>query len=391
MLRDNQVQRPMNWVFPVLLAMYEMAQYLANDAYLPALPGIAGDLGAPRPWVQWTLTAWFLGSFSMQLFLGPVTDRFGRRPALLWGGLIFLVSTLGCAVAHTIEGLLFFRLIQGATVSSMVVSGYATIHELLEQKQAIHVLAIMGSITILAPAFGPLLGAFILQFGSWRWIFGILAIWGMAVLVGLFFKMPETKSPSRENISLNQILGQYREILFNKSFMRMMFKVQCFFATLIVWIAAGSFLLIDHFRETELDFALTQALIFGGFILGSRSVKPVMQRLSLKTVIQVATVMSCLGGVYALLAGVLWPEALWNFIVAMVFLAFAAGLGFPVLSRCAIEASDQPMGSKVAMSSFLLGLSGAVVSVLVGFVYQGSIFSLAWIVCLFSLLPLLFI
>src|SRR3990167_5046784 len=117
-------------LFPVLLALYEICTYLSNDAYLPALPHIAHDLFTSNHLVQLTLTTWFMGSASMQLFLGPIADRIGRRPVLLLGGLVFIAVTTGCAITNNIYTMLVLRFIQGATITSMIVAGYATIHEL---------------------------------------------------------------------------------------------------------------------------------------------------------------------------------------------------------------------------------------------------------------------
>lgn len=113
-------------IFPLLLVLYEISMYLSNDAYLPALPHIVHDLSTSNHLVQLTLTAWFLGSASMQLFLGPLADKIGRRPVLLFGGLIYILSTIGCAITNDINTLLVLRFIQGASITSMIIAGYAT-------------------------------------------------------------------------------------------------------------------------------------------------------------------------------------------------------------------------------------------------------------------------
>ena len=164
MLHDRTNSTKATLVFPLLLALYEIATYLSNDAYLPALPHIARDLNTSHHLIQLTLTTWFMGSASMQLFLGPVCDRIGRRPVLLFGGIVFITSTVGCALTQDVYLLLILRFIQGSTITSMVVAGYATIHDLFNREQAIHTLAVMNSITVLAPSFGPLFGAIILHF-----------------------------------------------------------------------------------------------------------------------------------------------------------------------------------------------------------------------------------
>src|ERR1700722_16800377 len=86
-------------LFPFILVFYEVTNYLANDMYLPALPHMTIDLRTTAQMAQQTLTTWFLGTASLQLFLGPLSDRLGRRPILFGGGLVFIISTLICALA----------------------------------------------------------------------------------------------------------------------------------------------------------------------------------------------------------------------------------------------------------------------------------------------------
>ncbi len=375
-------------VFPLLLASYEIATYLSNDAYLPALPYIAASLHTSANFVQLTLTIWFLGAALMQLVTGPITDRLGRRPVLLIGGLVFIVVTLGCALSHNIYMLLVCRFIQGAMIATMYIPGYATIHELFEQKQAIHILAIMSSITILAPALGPLLGAGVLYFVSWHWIFGILAIWAAIAIIGLFFAMPETKSSIDEKIQFKTILKQYKNIITNKKFMLLGLTGQCFFAAMIAWIAAGPFLLINRFHLSTLDFGLIQAVVFICFIIATRFIKQLMKTLELQSIIKIGMIFFVIGGIYALCTALGWPTLLLNIVIAMMLIGAGSGFAFPILSRLAIESSSEPMGSRVAVSSFLMGLSSTLATVLVSRVYNGTLFSLAIILFILSIIPL---
>ncbi|MFN7097907.1 MAG: MFS transporter, partial [Gammaproteobacteria bacterium] len=142
-------------IFPILLALYEVVTYLSNDMYLPALPQLANDLHTTNALAQLSLTTWFLGAASMQLILGPISDRYGRKPVLLIGGIFFVIATLICAMTPDMTTMLIARFFQGCAVCSVTVAGYATIHELYDQKAAMKALALMGSITVLAPAFGP--------------------------------------------------------------------------------------------------------------------------------------------------------------------------------------------------------------------------------------------
>lgn len=377
-------------LFPLLLALYEAGIYLSNDAYLPALPYISHDLNASHYLIQLTLTAWFMGSASMQLILGPISDHIGRRPVLLFGGLIFVLLTIACSLANNIYLLLILRIFQGATIASMVVAGYATIHEIFDRNQAIHTLALMNSIVILAPAFGPLFGAVILYFTNWRWIFGSLAIWAGIALCTLYFNMPETKKNNNpQKIRLKNILIQYKNILLNKFFILPAMTSQLLFAALIAWITAGPFLVINQFHLKPLTFAILQAIIFSSFIIGTRSVKILMNICQPKTIIKSGILLSFCGGSYALLSSLIWPTILSNMIIAMVLLACGTGLALPVLSRLAIEASDEPMGSRVAIWSSLMSGTGMFGSAIISSMYNERLYSLGLAFFIFSAISLM--
>lgn len=372
-------------IFPILLALYEVVTYLSNDAYLPGLPQIARDLHTTLHLAQLTVTVIFMGSASMQMILGPIADRVGRRPVLLVGGLVFILSTLGCSLTNNIYHLLVFRFIQGATVTSLVIAGYSTIHDLYEQKQAIHLLAIMGSITLLAPAFGPLVGSMIMYFSSWRWVFGCLAIAGVFVITGLFFKMPETVKGNTEKPGLKRIFTQYKNILMNKSFILFSLLPLFLFSALIAWIVTGPFLLIDVFHFEPHAFGIAQAFVFGGLILGLRMVKKMMEKYPLKKIILIGGTTALIGGMYGFLTSLLFPNIVWNIIIAMMIISIGAGLVFPIANRLSVESSTEPMGSRMAVSSFLTSVFGMLGSGVVSGFYNGKLLSLGIITIIFCL------
>jgi DHA1 family multidrug/chloramphenicol efflux transport protein-like MFS transporter len=372
------------------LALYEVAIYLSNDAYLPALPAIAGELFISNYLAEFTITAWFLGSASTQLLLGPVADALGRRPVLLWGGIVFFLSSLGCAFTDNIYLLLLCRFIQGASVPSMMVAGYASIHEIFSREKAVHILALMMNIMILAPAFGPLLGAVILYCTTWRWVFVILAIWALILIVLLYFIMPETvkadESKKKSGINLAQIIMQYKNILLNKTFISYGIAYQAIFAALITWITIGAFLTVDDFGMTPIYFGIFQALIFGAFIISTNVVRGLTKRFTYQNIVKMGLTISFIGGCYALAASVFAPTFLANLIIGLVLVASGAGLAFPILGRFAIESSEEPMGSRVAIWSALVSASAVLGSVLISFVYNGTLLSFAVLLFVLTLL-----
>ena len=373
-------------IFPYLLVFYEITNYLANDMYLPALPSIAKDLNISANYAQMTLTAWFLGAASMQLIFGPISDRIGRRPVLLGGGLLFIIATLVCSFTSNINVLLVARFLQGCAVCTIGTAGYSSIHECFDQRKAIHILAIMGSITVLAPAFGPLAGSLVLQWFSWRWIFGILAIWAMTGWFFLWLWMPESNPIDQQHpLDWRLIYQNYVSILLNSRFV-FNTLIFCFtFLGMIAWIAAGPFLVIDKFKSSTLIFGVFQAMIFGSLIIGSQTVKYLLDKIGVNKIINLGLTLSLIGSVIALVSATLFPQFIWGLVISLMIFTFGSSLAFSPSHRIAIEACAEPMGARMAIFSSLMSLFGFIGGLLVSITYSGTLLWIASLLCIVSL------
>ncbi len=262
------------FIYPLLLVFYEMAAYLSNDIYLPALPSIMNDLKISSSMAQTTLMIWFIGSTSLQLILGPISESFGRRPVLLYSGILFVVASVFCAMAENIMMMNIARFFQGMVVCAVIVAGYASIHELYESKQAVKTLAWMGGVAILAPALGPLFGGILLLFGSWRWLFIILAIWGAILILMLKRWMPESLPPEkRSKFNLSKVFRDYRQIIGNQQFVINMGTFCLLFAGAIVWMAIGPLLVIRDFHLTPVWYGIIQIFVLGSYIGGTVAIR----------------------------------------------------------------------------------------------------------------------
>lgn len=373
-------------IFPILLACYEMVTYLSNDMYLPALPQMAHDLSVSNELTQLSLTTWFLGAASMQLFLGPMSDRFGRRPILLLGGLIFTLATIVCATTSDITVLLIARLLQGCAVCSVTVAGYAAVHEIYDQKEAIRIFAIMSSITLLGPAFGPMAGGLVLYFAHWRDIFWLLAGLAIILIAFLYRRMPESLAiEQRHPIHFSKIYQNYKEIITNKNFMLNILSLCSFFTVLISWITTAPFIVIDMFHYSPFLFGVFQVFVFGSFIIGGRFVKLGIDYIGVKNLIRVSLFICVAASILSILSASIFADQFIYFVIALMIFAFGAGLSFSPLQRLAIESSTTPMGSRTAILSSMMSLSGTLGSLLASYFYSGTTFSLALIVLIATL------
>lgn len=377
-------------VFPALLISYEMATYLSNDMYLPALPQLMADLNLSQSVAQLTLTSWFFGSASMQLILGPLSDKVGRRPILLGGGILFILSSIVCALAQDITTLIVARFIQGTSVCSVIVAGYASIHELFDDKQAMKTLAWMGSVTILAPAFGPLLGAVILVgiFHSWRLIFWILSGTAALSLFLLYHYMPESHPlEKREPVIVKKLLENYFNILITPGFIVPLMMYCFLFGGIMAWLAAGPFLVNTTFKQSVIMFGVYQAVIFMGFIIGTRITRRLLNKFTPKRIIHDGLLCACIGGVGGLLWSYLYPENLYGLIIGLTLFSLGSGICMAPLNRVSIASCEAyPMGTRVALFSCIMSLFGALGSVLASVFYTAGALSLAILIAALSLL-----
>ncbi len=368
-------------IFPFLLVTFEIATYLSSDMYLPALPTVMRDFAISPALAQWTLMSWFLGAISVQLILGPFADRFGRKKILCLGGIIFIIATLGCAIAPTIDFLIIARFIQGSGICFVSVPGYASIHESFEQREAIKLLALMGSISVLAPAFGPLLGSLILLTLSWRWIFVFLSIWSCIAVALLILKMPETLPiAERQPLKLKLVMDRYRQILKNSYFLRLVIVYGAILCGFITWIAAGPFLVIDRFQHSPVQLGIYQSFIFLSYIIANYLVKKLIHKVAPKKLIQFGLSVSFIISLAAVAITYEFPNFLWGMIITYIFYAFGSGFAFAPLNRLAIESSDAPMGAKMAIFSTLMSSFATLGSSMVGVFYNGTTLSIAIII-----------
>jgi len=361
-------------IFPLLLVFYEITNYLANDMYLPALPQIMIDLNASVHATQQTLTVFFLGTASLQLFLGPLSDRFGRRPILFVGGIVFLLSTLFCLLSTNIYALIVARFFQGAAICSIVTAGYSAIHELYEHTRAIQILAIMASVTVLAPAFGPLLGSAVLHWLSWRWIFGLLFVWALIALLMLWFWMPESNPKEKQHpLDWKNIFYNYRIVLQNGTFMRNTL-IWCFtFLGMIAWIAGGPFLVISKLHFSTWIFGICQVMIFGSLILGAQFVNRRIKKTGADKLIRLGLIITLLSGILAFSITFFFPHFLFGLIISLMVFTFGAEVTFSPSHRVAIEACHAPMGTRMAIFSTLMSLFGFIGGLLVSVTYTATL------------------
>ncbi|MBP9722688.1 MAG: multidrug effflux MFS transporter [Gammaproteobacteria bacterium] len=371
-------------VFPYILIFLEIVVFLSTDMYLPALPSMVNELNITQDEAQYTLTVWFIGSISMQLILGPLSERYGRRLILLLGVGLFIITSFICSVTNNIQIFYIARFFQGTTVCAVLVTGYATIHELYAGKKVVQILAIISSITILAPALGPFAGALLLSYSNWHTIFGLLTVLAILGFVAVYIGMPENSyiksdiSSSDDKNFFSQTLEHYMAIFRNKNFMKLSiiecFVIICFF----IWIVESPFIVINTYGKSEIYFGLMQLCVFSGFIAGSQTTKFFVTKIEAKKL--------CDFGLAITVSSVILFVVLSSFdfniiliITTMIGISYGASMLSGLLNRLVIESSKEPMAQRVAVFSTFISLSAILGSYLVTLINDRTFDNIAYL------------
>lgn len=334
------------FLFATVFILYELCGYLSNDMFVPAMLSMSRDFSVSLDLVQLSIGAWLIGNGVAQLILGPLCDRFGRKYVLLWGGGIYALTLIGCSLSLSINEFLFYRFVQGMSVASLLVAGYATIHENFGDREATTILGFTGSIAFLAPMLGPLLGALILEAFSWRGIFAVLCTPTVALLTTLAFIMPQKHRPSRRQ-NLWDSFADYAKLLFERAYVFLTIAYGCQLGCLMLWITSSPYLLMKTHGLSEQAYSLWQVPVFIILALGALISRVASNKLSLIIIALWGQCLMVVGALTFMLAAYLNASA-GMLVLALLPLSAGYGVMSSPLVRSAMRASTLDLGLIIA-------------------------------------------
>lgn len=369
--------RPRSRSFLVLLAAIAALGGLAIDMYLPALPTIGAQFGAAPGRMQLTMTVYLLGAAGGQLFIGPMSDRLGRRPVLIGGFLLFALGCVGAALAASVEMLIAWRLLQalGAGVGGVV--GMAIVRDSYPVDGAARAMAHLGTIIGLSPALAPFIGGALLDRFGWPSIFLVLAGAGLALAAAVAFGLGESRPQGSGPATLrDQLLHSYATLLRDRRFMAYTLCVACAFAGLFTFIAGSSYAIIGHWGVPPTRFGYVFAVLPIGFVIGSQLSAALGRRLPVTTVLTIGVVLCCLSG-FALLALYLLDGGLVAFILPVAFYIVGIGVVVPQGIACTLAGHPRIAGAASALLGFVQLAVSAGVAALAAMLSDGTPLAMA--------------
>jgi DHA1 family bicyclomycin/chloramphenicol resistance-like MFS transporter len=230
---------------------------LTMDMYLPALPKIAEDLSVSSSVVQLTLTGTLAGLALGQLIVGPLSDSVGRRRPLMAGIVVHMLASVLCLLSPNIAVLGAARGLQGMGAAAAMVVAIAVVGDLFAESVAATVLSRLMLVLGVAPVLAPSLGAAVLLYASWRWVFAVLVLLGGALLLLAALALPETLPPARRRpLRVGGIAATYVELLRDAKFVILVLVAALSMSGLFAYIAGASFVLQGRFGLDQQLFAL---------------------------------------------------------------------------------------------------------------------------------------
>jgi MFS transporter, DHA1 family, multidrug resistance protein len=336
----------------ILIILGALAAFapLSIDMYLPSMPQLEVVFHASSGQVQWSLAAFFLGFAVGQTTYGPFTDRFGRKAPLYFGMSLYVLSSLGCALAPSIWLLSFFRLTQAFGACSGAVISRAVVRDLFPPEQTRRVFATLLLVNGLAPMIAPLIGSYLLLWFGWRSIFFALGTGGLLCLLGVRLRMPETLA-APQPLSLGHTFSTYKGLLSDRLFLGAALAVGFSTMGLFAYIAGAPFVLMNLYHLLPQSFGWIFSLNAFGVIIGSQTTGRLLHGVSPEKTMLGAAVVQLACGVALVAVSVTGTGGL--FAICLPLFAYLTCVGFVFPSAVALALGHH--GRVAGMASALLG------------------------------------
>ena len=360
-----------------LLALLLGTQPITTDLYLPALPGLAADLQSPMGRTQLTLSALLFAFGLAQLLLGPMADRFGRRPVLLGGLSVFVLASAGSAMAADIGALVAWRALQGAGMAAAVVCARAMVRDLYAPADGARVmskaLSGLGFIALASPLIGGLLATVL----GWRAALAATGMFGLACLATVAWAMPETaRTLNPAALRLGPMLAQWGHILRNRSFIAWALLIACTYGGLFAFLAASSFVFIDILGSSSMACGLYIAGCSISYIVGTFWCRRWLLRHGLRGAVNRGAAFTLAGGATMAtlaLAGFLSP---WAIAIPQFVFCFGHGIHQPCGQAAVVGPFPDHAGAASALAGFILAATAVAVGAWLGVAMDGTVFPL---------------
>lgn len=334
----------------VLLGTLTAFAPLSIDMYLPALPTLQNYFHTTEGEVQLTLASFFIGFALAQSLYGPMADRFGRKPPLYIGMLLYVAASAACALAFSVRALTAFRALQALGACAGGVMSRAMVRDLFPPEETRRVYSALILVMGVSPLVAPLFGSYLLIWFGWKAIFLSVAAVGLLATVGMHFRLPETL-PSAQPLSLAYVFATYRDLLKDRFFLGSTLATGFSSGGMFAYIAGAPFVFINIFGMKPDRFAWLFGINAAAVVIGSQINGRVLHGHAPEKLMRHSAWVQCAAGIMLIIVALTGLGGMLG--VALPLFVYLSTIGFVFPNAVAVAMAHH--GRIAGMASALLG------------------------------------
>lgn len=369
----------------VLIAFLSAFIPLSTDLYLPALPRMAENFKAAPSLINLTLILFFAFYAAGSLFWGPLSDKYGRKRILMIGLVMYTVASFLCAFSGNVYQLIVFRVFQAIASGAATSVAQAVVKDSYTGRRRVSVLALVSSMTMIAPIVAPVVGALILRFTSWRGVFLFLAVIGLlSTVAGI--AMEETID-QRYKGSILQSLGRLGVVARNPGFVSLLLTFSLMGIAMMSFISSSSYIYVGQFGLSEQVYSYYFAANAFFLVIGPLLYMKLSKHFETNSIITVSYVISCISGLLILAFGNLSP---WIFALSLLPATLAGSITRPPSTYLMLEQQEGDTGAAVSLMSCAFTVFGCIGMIIISFNWANRIGVMGLMYMVLSLVSLVF-
>ncbi|MGD2008597.1 MAG: multidrug effflux MFS transporter [Cellvibrionales bacterium] len=362
---------------------------IATDLYLPAIPAIVEQFGRTEADGQLTLSAFMVGIAAGQLVFGPLSDYYGRLPVVIAGTVLFMGTSVACALSPSMEFMWVARLAQGLAAASGPVIARAMVRDRYEGNRAAQVMSILAGAMAVIPLIAPTLGAWLLIWFDWRATYVALAIFAALILLGLRVFDESAPGIGQGAIGFVPVLAQFAVCLRHPRFLGYQICGTASYCAILAYLSTVSYFMVDVFEVPTAYFGYGFAITVAGYMVGALLCSRVVMRLGLNRTLALGTTLSLAAAIGQWLAASsthppMLELAAWSF-------ALFLGVGFTAANSAmgAVSLFPQNAGASSAVFGFTHSVTAAGAGLIAGQLYDGTLVPTASVILVSALVGFL--
>lgn len=374
----------------LLLGLLSALGPFSIDMYLPGFPIIAADLQTSVDRVSYSLSSYFVGVCVGQLLWGPLLDRFGRKRPLLFGLIIYIIASLGCAVAGSIEMLIGFRFLQALGGCVGMVAPRAVVRDVFPVSENAKVFSLLLLVIGVSPIIAPTAGSFVVSAFGWHSVFLVLAVLSALLLIAVILFLSESKAPDPSfSLRPKPIVGKFLFVVKDPQFYTYAFTGAVASAGLYAYLSGSPFVFMELFGENEHQYSWIFAIVAAGLIGSSQLNNLMLKKYSSGQIIRTAlTVQATVGLLLAIGTAADWLNLYTTIFLIFLFLC-CQGFSFPNASALSMAPFAKEAGSASALMGAIQMGMGAIASAMVGVFFNSTALPMTGVMAACAVIALL--